>query len=118
MAGDAHHGLAADGPARFGATRILLSHVHAVAAEARGEVGTIVEDERHAAYLGQRRQRLDGAGDHLVVRVLQPDLERGHVTRIQRRLQPGGEPVQVRQARRCDEVEAAGRRVHDPAWPP
>ena len=55
------------------------------------QVGAVVQQERDAARLGDRQQRLDRPADGVVVDVLQPDLQRRHVAGIERRGQQVGE---------------------------
>jgi len=54
------------------------------------EVGTIVEQERHAARAGNRAERIDRTLPSIIVGVLQSELNGGDVARVERLPQQGG----------------------------
>jgi len=78
------------------------------------QVRPVIEDHRHAARLGDGRDHGRRRRDGGLVRRLQPDLQTGHVVRVQRRLQIGHEGGKVRDRRRGQQVEAAGGVWHGP----
>jgi hypothetical protein len=79
----------------------------AIAAEADGEIGPVVEDHRHAPRLGDRHEHIDRRSDDVVRSVLQPDLQRRHIARVQGMGEGAAELRQVVEPGRRDQVEAA-----------
>ncbi len=77
----------------------------AVAIGGQREVGAIVHEERHAALLRHRAQRVGGAADRVVTGRLEAKLDAGDIAGVERLGETVGERRR-REGRRRDEVEA------------
>jgi hypothetical protein len=95
---------------------VPLAEMGAVAARADREVRAVVHQHRDAAGLRDGQDRRRRAEDRVVRGVLQPDLQRPDVARIERAGELFGEGCDVRDRGRRDEIEAGARvRVVAPA---
>jgi hypothetical protein len=105
MTGNAEHRIAQQGAGGL-VVAVLLAEMGAVATELDRQVGPVVHQHGDAAGLRHGQQRLRRAAHRIVIRILQPDLQRGDVARIQRLRQPRREPRRL-EGRWGDQVEAA-----------
>ena len=76
--------LGTDRRARFRVGRVFLADMNAVAAQFRGEVGPVVENEGRACRLHDRAQQIGGAADGVVIDILQAQLKAGDIAAVQR----------------------------------
>ena len=110
MASDADDPAPSHRGACLGIGGVLLSDMDAVATGGEREVGTIVHQERHAALLRHRAQRVGGAADRVVIGRLEAKLDAGDVAGIERCRKAVGEGRRFEGGRR-DEVEAGAAQL-------
>ena len=103
----ADDGVRADQAPGLGIGRILLAHMHAVAAKLGGQVGPIVQDECDIPFLDERHQRCGGSADRVVANLLEAELHARDVARVERGGEPRGERRCIK-ARRRHKIKAAG----------
>ena len=84
LAGHAQRQARSDQLAGLCGGSVLLADMHAVAAGSHDQVGTVVQQEGHAARLRHRAQRVDRTPPGGVGLVLQAELNGGDITAIQR----------------------------------
>ena len=108
-----HRRLAHDAPGR-GHRGIRLAHMHAVASQGRGQIGAVVQDHRHAAPLGDRRQTRHRRRDGDVVGGLEPYLQGRDRPGVQRTFELRREGLEVVYDRRGDQIELANVLRHVP----
>jgi hypothetical protein len=87
---------------------VLLPDMRAVAAGGAGEIGPVVQQEGHVAGLRNGTQQLDRAPHRIVIGILEAQLHGADIAGIERHGKLVAKAGGV-EARRRDEVEAAGR---------
>ena len=83
MAGGAEGEILQDAPC-LGNRHVVLPDMGAVAAGLHGQVRAVVQQQGHAPVLHDRPQHIDRAAQIVLRPVLQPELDGGHLSRIQR----------------------------------